>query len=147
MERSKLKDDDQIYPPPGYVMFRSIIFSFYVPDITGVFLPGGFPGLETLCPVLYQSLVYSLRCLHSSGSQRHHQLEECGQCSSYLHTVEAIITSITHTHTTTEVCRFPYRSELRKAICSLNQISLGGVNHPYGLFMVLVLDVKETETL
>ena len=89
---------------------------FYVPDITGVFLPGGFPGLETLCPVLYQSLVYSLRCLHSSGSQRHHQLEECGQCSSYLHTVEAIITSITHTHTTTEVCRLPYRSELPKII-------------------------------
>ena len=110
MERMKLKDDDQIYPPPGYVMFRSIIFMlFYVPDITGVFLPGGFPGLETLCPVLYQSLVHSLRCLHSSGSHHHHHhhhhLHECGQCSSYLQTVEALITSITHTQHVTEVRR------------------------------------------
>ena len=55
-----------------------------------------FPaGLDTLCPLLYQSVVSTVRSLSSHG---HHHRMECEQCLSYLQTVEAILNSVSKTN-------------------------------------------------
>ena len=48
-------------------------------------------GLETVCPVLYESVLASVRCLTSHGP---HPREECDQCLSYLHTLDAILSNL-----------------------------------------------------
>lgn len=65
--------------------------------------PVSVSGVETVCPVLYQALVTSVRGLTS-----HQQREECQHCLSYLTSLESLLSSLaslsplpplTHSHT------------------------------------------------